>query len=276
MPELPEVQTIVDELNQKIVGKTIGEIKILSPKSFVGDKNVLIGKTIKRIRRRAKILVFELDGGFFAVHLKMTGQLIYQKSKIKNQNDKSKFKNELKHKRVIIHFTDKSQLVFNDLRKFGWIKVLDKNGLDKIETDHGIEPFSKDFSKEKFYQIISTRRIPIKIAIMDQSKLVGVGNIYSNEALFCAGIMPNRPANKVTKIESNRLHECILSVLKQAIKDKGTSSENYVRTDGSLGGHDKNLMIYGKKGQKCPKCSGKVEWMKIGGRGSFYCSKCQK
>ncbi len=269
MPELPEVQTIVDELNQKIINKKIKEIKILSPKSFVGDKKDLVGKTIKKIRRRAKILVFELDQGFVAVHLKMTGQLIYV-SKQLTDNSKQKFI------RAIIHFSDGSQLIFNDLRKFGWIKVVDENQLNKIETDHGVEPFSEDFSKEKFWQIISSRRIPIKIAIMDQSKLVGVGNIYSNEALFCARIMPNRLANKVTRKESDQLHECILLVLKQAIKDKGTSSENYVRTDGSLGKHDQNLMIYGKKGQKCPKCSGKIERLKIGGRGSFYCSKCQK
>jgi len=265
---LPEVQTIVDELNQKVVGRKIAKIKILSPKSFVGDKKVLINKTIKKIRRRAKILIFELDSGFFAVHLKMTGQIIIQNSKIKMQNG-------LKHIRVIIKFTDGTELVFNDLRKFGWIKVIDKDGLDKIETAHGIEPFSKDFSKEKFWQIISSRRIPIKTAIMDQSKLVGVGNIYANEALFCAGIMPNRPANKLSRQEANKLFDCILLVLKEAIRDKGTSSENYVRTDGSLGRHDKNLMIYGKKGQPCPKCTGKIEWLKIGGRGSFYCSKCQ-
>src|SRR3990172_5654186 len=245
MPELPEVQTIVDELNQKVVGRKIAKIKILSPKSFVGDKKVLINKTIKKIRRRAKILIFELDSGFFAVHLKMTGQIMIQNSKIKMQNG-------LKH-----------------------IRVIDKDGLDKIETAHGIEPFSKDFSKEKFWQIISSRRIPIKTAIMDQSKLVGVGNIYANEALFCAGIMPNRPANKLSRQEANKLFDCILLVLKEAIRDKGTSSENYVRTDGSLGRHDKNLMIYGKKGQPCPKCTGKIEWLKIGGRGSFYCSKCQ-
>ena len=269
MPELPEVETIVRELKRKIIGKKIKNIEIKSAKSFLGNKKKILGKKINKIGRRAKIIILQVDSLNLAIHLKMTGQLIYQKSKCKDQNG-------LKHIRVIIYFSDGSKLLFNDLRRFGWLKIIDNREMEKLVKSFGIEPFDKDFTKENFWQAISKRKLAIKSALMDQAKIAGVGNIYANEALFCAGIAPQKPATKISRAKADKLYDCILKVLKSAIAEKGTSAENYVRTDGSQGQYDRRLLVYGRAGEKCPKCKSKIKKMKIGGRGSYYCPVCQK
>ncbi len=267
MPELPEVETIVRELRKKVFGKKIKEIEIKSAKSFSGNKKKILGKRINKIQRRAKIIIFQIDSMNLACHLKMTGQLIFQK---RGKTGSDKFC------RVIIHFSDGSRLLFNDLRKFGWLKIINDQEKEKLINSFGIEPFTKDFDKENFWQAIYKRKLAIKSALLDQAKIAGIGNIYANEVLFCAGIAPKKSAAKISRAKADKLFDCILKVLKSAIASGGTSAENYVRTDGSQGQYDRKLLVYGRAGENCSKCKGKIEKIKIGGRGTYFCPKCQK
>lgn len=267
MPELPEVETIVCELRNKIIGKKIKEIEIKSKKSFSGNKKRILGKRINKIQRRAKIIIFQIDSINLACHLKMTGQLIFCK---KGKTGSDRFC------RVIIYFSDGSRLLFNDLRKFGWLKIISNQEREKLVGGFGIEPFTKDFTKENFWQAIFKRKLAIKSALMDQTKIAGIGNIYANEVLFCASIDPEKSAAKISRAKADKLFDCILKVLKSAIVSGGTSAENYVKTDGSQGQYDRKLLVYGRAGEKCFKCKSKIRKIKIGGRGTYFCPKCQK
>lgn len=280
------------QLNQALKGLGIADIEIFKAKSLSGDKKEIIGKKVVGVERRAKIILIRLSGGeCLAIHLKMTGQLIYRKSKLKTQKSKLQIKNqklgpyeiaELPNKftRVIISFIDGSKLFFNDLRIFGWVKVME-NGewiMDKLEKLGPEANDEKKFSLDYFQKILSRTRKPVKLVIMDQEKLAGVGNIYANEALFMAGIRPDKRASELGYKEVKSLREAILRVLEEAIKHKGTSDkdEAYRQISGEKGNFQDYLQVYGRAGQKCPKCSEIIKRVKIGGRGTFYCEYCQK
>lgn len=298
MPELPEVETIKRQLNRRLKKLTISEVKVFSPKNFKGNPKDLIGKKILGVDRRAKISLIRLETGLcLAIHLKMTGQLIYssklstasglsREGEIKNlklenskpgRYDVAKLPN--KYTRVIVKFTNKACLYFNDLRKFGWMRVI-KN-CDQLVDLARLGPEAIDekaFSLNYFKNILGKSGRAVKLVIMDQEKLAGVGNIYANEALYLSGIRPDRPANKLNNKEIEKLREAIIKVLKEAIEHKGTSDkdEAYRQISGEKGEHQYYLSVYGRKGEKCRKCKGTVEKMKLGGRGSFYCPGCQK
>lgn len=294
MPELPEVETIRMQLNQALTGLKIVEIEVLNAKTFQGDKNQVIGRQVSGVKRRAKILLIELSRGIcLAIHLKLTGQLIYRNSKFKIRNSKLLLKDQKsgpfeidelpnKYTRVVVGFGDNSSLYFNDLRKFGWIKVLKNPGecsnlpeLAKLGPEAIDE---KTFSLDYFKDILTRSKKPIKLIIMDQEKLAGVGNIYANEALFAAKIRPDRPANSLGPEEIKELRNSILGILKKAVENKGTSDrdEAYRQISGEKGSFQNYLQVYGRAGQKCPKCGGVVRRIALGGRGTFYCPTCQK
>ncbi|OGF98704.1 hypothetical protein A2153_01470, partial [Candidatus Gottesmanbacteria bacterium RBG_16_38_7b] len=188
MPELPEVETIRLQLSKLIIGSKIKDIQIFQRKSFTGDEKLLIGANISGLRRFAKMLVMDTDKGLLlAVHLKMTGQLIYKKFKLQNSNNKKETLPN-KYTRVIINFTDGSKLFFNDLRRFGWIKAVKEQDLEEIISKLGPDPM--EMGDSDFDKILKSAKKPIKLLLMDQEKLGGVGNIYANEALFAARIIP--------------------------------------------------------------------------------------
>lgn len=292
MPELPEVETIRLQLNQALKGLKVTGVEILKAKSFQGEPKAIIDRKVLGVNRRAKIILIELGGDCcLAIHLKLTGQLIYKyevrstKSEVRNIKQKSgPFEvGELpnKYTRVIISFDNGGKLFFNDLRIFGWIKVIanSKEQIANIIGKLGPEAIDENgFSLEYFKQILAKTKKPVKLVIMDQEKLAGVGNIYANEALFLAKIRPDRPAQKLSNEEIERLRESIIKVLKEAIKHKGSSDrdEAYRQISGEKGTHQNYLQVYGRAGQKCPKCSGKIIRIKLGGRGSFYCLNCQR
>jgi formamidopyrimidine-DNA glycosylase len=266
----------------------IAGIEVLKEKSFQGEKKQVIGKKVLGVKRRAKIILIELESEFYlAIHLKLTGQLIYIKSKIKNQKLKLQIKSQKlgpyeiaelpnKYTRVIIKFTNNSQLFFNDLRIFGWVKIVENlSELEKLGPEANDE---KTFTLNYFQKILSQTKKPVKLVILDQEKLAGVGNIYANESLFMAGIDPHRPANSLTGEEIKMLRYSILSVLKKAIKHKGTSDrdEAYRQINGEKGDFQNYLQIYGRAGQSCPKCGRSINKIKIGGRGTYFCPNCQK
>lgn len=283
MPELPEVETIRLQLQQKILGKTIEKIEILSKKNFIGKKEAVYGKKIIAILRSGKYLTFTLSQPsqplhYLNFHMKMTGQLLFT-AKMNHPVFKSTipFTNSTtmpgKTTRVIIYFTDNSGLFFNDLRKFGWIKVT-----NTPEQPKGVDVLSKKFTLEKLTQLISTRSRPIKLTLMDQDKLAGIGNIYANDALFLAKIHPLRKSNSLTLTETANLYQAIKKVIEQGIKHGGSSGadEAFINPEGEKGKHQQYFLVYQREGQPCRVCKTPIKRIKHGGRSSFYCPTCQK
>jgi formamidopyrimidine-DNA glycosylase len=277
VPELPEVQTIVNELNQKIVGKKIAKIEIKVAKMFTGNPKFLIGKKIITIKRISKLIITGFTGKLYLfTHLKMTGQLIFI-PKGKPDIDTAKSKAVWTH--IIIHFSDDSRLLFNDVRKFGWMKAVDKSGLDKILTKekYGLDPLSYDFTLNNFKKVLQAKpKLLIKPALMDQKIIAGIGNIYADEILFQARIHPKRMISDLSEKEISNLFLAIRVILKKAIRYKGASVDNYRRTAGDVGTYNLHRLVYQKTGEKCSRCAGVIERIKFRGRSAHFCPKCQK
>lgn len=284
MPELPEVETIRRELDRVLSGQVIksgkifwpGAVKPLSPSTFLKK---LVGQKVKKVERRAKILLLSLQPSelTLAIHLKMTGQLIYP-----NQNQGSTLKPAkaeplIKHTRVIFNFTDGSTLRFNDLRKFGWIKILSDDDKKVLLARLGREPLSPKFNLETFQTILD--RYPnrrLKHTLLDQTLIAGLGNIYVDESCFMAGVRPTRRTKTLTQLEITKLYRAIPKILNLAIKKGGTSARDYIRSTGQPGGFAAYLKVYGRGGKKCKRCAGVIKKIKLAGRGTHYCPKCQK
>lgn len=284
MPELPEVETIKKELELKIKGKTIKNVEVL----WKGTLNVSVNKFIALVKdakvlgvsRRAKIIVVALSNGYsLIVHLKMTGQLIYI-SKISDGGLKAILADPAyKYVRLIFFFAGSDALVFNDLRKFGYIKIVPEDKVQELLTGEkfGPEPLGKDFTLEKFEGIL--KKYPkrrIKQLLMDQTVIAGIGNIYADEICFYAKVMPTRQASSLTDKEIRGIYEGIKKILARAIELRGSSVENYVDVSGKRGDYVKELRVYDREGEKCFLCPGKIKRIKLGGRSAHFCPKCQK
>lgn len=283
MPELPEVETIRIGLESKIVGKTIEDIVIENPKSFQGEKAKIIGQKVVGVERRAKVLRLRLGNELnILFHLKMTGQLIYidAKERLAGGHPSHDWHDKLpnSHTRITIVFDDNTKLFFNDLRKFGWAKVLSDEQVEIIYKEYGPEPFSDAFSVE--YLVTRAKKVPgrtIKQFIMDQEVIAGVGNIYADESLFLSRIMPRTKVKFLKEKDFNILRDNIISVLKMGLKYGGTTDSDYVDANGHRGGMQDYLNVYHRTGEPCPnECGGKVERIVVGGRGTNYCPVCQK
>lgn len=269
MPELPEVETIRRQLSTAIVSKKIVSIDVFDKKAVIGDKSRALGKTIKRLDRNAKVLkiIFSDDSALF-VHFKMTGQMFWQK---KGEFSPARFT------RVVLYLSDGSRLLYNDPRKFGWIKTV--ADVKKEPAGGSIEPFRDDFNLKNFTRVIKKSRKPIKLLLMDQEKIGGIGNIYANESLFKAGIDPFRVSSSLDGGEIKKLRQAIISILKKAIKCNGSSGKDewYRQINGKPGCYQEHFLVYQRQGLKCPgSCGGAVVRKKQGGRSSFYCPACQK
>lgn len=286
MPELPEVETIKRELNRKLAGKTISDIEILwhkavsptLPKKF---QQLVIGKKILKLDRRAKMLFIHLSNNVsLAIHLKMTGQLIFvpQKGKlISGGHPTEDVQTPGRHTRLILNFKGGDTLYFNDLRKFGWVRILDEKLKKYIQTEVGLEPLEKGFTLKSFSNILE--RFPnrtVKQVLLDQKLIAGIGNIYADEAAHLSGVLPMRKIKDLKDKEIVDLQKNIIDVLKLSIQKKGTSSKNYRRSNGEMGGFRPYLKVYGRKGLACKKCGTRIEKNKHAGRGTHYCPKCQK
>lgn len=299
MPELPEVETIRLGLQKYLVGKIVEDIQIRVPKLFVGDKKDVIGTKIVGLKRIGKGLIIELNNDFvLAVHLKMTGQLVYQDDKTKNltlspkiggKKLPSKYSHiifKLKTQKSNVKTTTQSSklrnesgnayLYYNDLRQFGWVKVVRKDQLMNIPffKEMGPEPF-KDLSIKRFKEIISKSNLAIKVLLMDQKKIGGIGNIYANDALFDAKIDPRRSAKQITSEEAKKLFDAILKVLRKGLEYGGSSDENFVNALGQEGDYQKHTLVYGREGEKCRVCGGIIQKIQLGSRGTYFCPVCQ-
>lgn len=303
MPELPEVETIKNDLKKAILGKKIVGVEVRDKKAVENGLadflKALKGNSLAGIDRVGKLLIFGLrraaipprrdahannkkkrSGKYLLIHLKLTGQLIYctpQKCIAGGHPFPEISARPTKFTRAVFRFSDGSELYFNDMRRFGYLKIADGDELKKIEAEYGVDPLSKDFKYENFKNIFENKRISVKAALMDQKLIAGIGNIYSDEILFAARVKPTRPANSLKESELKKIFSAVRPILKKAIRHRGTSFSDYVDGRGEKGNFTSFLKIYGKKaGEKCPVCGGPVKAVKIGGRTAKFCPKCQR
>lgn len=282
MPELPEVETITRQLKKKIKNLQIEKIDVKVEKIFHGKIEDIVGATVKDIYRRAKMIVITLNNGkSLLFHLKMSGQLIYEDNNGKYGGGHSipPFDEIMpcKHTRVIFYFSDNSKLYFNEMRMFGWVKVMNNEGLQNEFSKIGVEPLNPQFDMDWFKSILAKKgNVKIKQLLMEQSLIAGIGNIYASEICFYAKVSPLRLAKNLNNKEIEMLFKGIKLILIEAINYQGTSSKQYVNLEGKPGNYDRLLKVYGRTGEKCYRCDGVIKRVIVAGRGTFYCSKCQK
>lgn len=295
------------ELNKKLRGRKIKRVAVHAAKLVsVGPNTVsnirdvpqktvnqfvkfLTGRKIVSVSRRGKMLIFDLDGPLcMLVHLKMTGQFIFEdKALAKKTGSKYRLLNKAtaplvklpsKHTHVVFYFTDGSTLYFNDIRKFGYLRVVLDKDMEKVKEfrEYGPEPLEKSFTFEVLRDAVANRKkIPIKLALMDTKVVVGIGNIYSDEILYHARVKPDRKVESLTTRELRAIFDQIKPVLKTGVKYKGSSVGDFVRTDGKWGSMGKHHYVYGRKGQPCLGCATIISSIKLGGRTASFCPKEQ-
>lgn len=288
MPELPEVQTVVSDLNRKIKGEKIVSFWSDWPSAI---KNATLNKFQKEIKNRkilgarriGKNIFIDLSGGkTLYIHLKMTGHLLIKsKAESRKSKDSEKYFSERVNQYIHHIWTlgGGKTLEFSDLRKFAKILWVDTPEIEKLPEigSLGIDALDPKFDLKKFEAILKKKpKRPIGIVLMEQSLIAGIGNIYRSEILFEAGILPERKAGKLSPLERKRLFSAIKKILKKAVKLRGTSDSDYRDTDGAPGGFQKVLQAYNRAGEKCRKCDTMVVRSKIGQRSVFFCPKCQK
>ncbi len=271
MPELPEVETIVNGLQGPLIGRTftgvrIGWENIIARPTVSEFQRRIRGRRILSIRRRGKYLIFDLSGGdSLIIHLKMTGQLLVKPADAPAD----------KYGHTVFDLDDGTQLRFLDVRKFGRVYlVADEN---EVVGALGPEPLADDFTLSQFSALVRKRKGALKPLLLNQRFMAGIGNIYADEALFVAGLHPRHKADTLTDEEIERLYRAIRQVLRQALADEGTTFDGaYRKADGREGRHQENLKVFRRKGQPCPRCGHPIERIVVGGRGTYLCTRCQK
>ena len=272
MPELPEVETIRRDLLPLVRGRTIAEawvspnaprlIQLLPPDEFCRQ---IAGRRVEDIERRGKYLLFRLDGGLlWGVHLRMTGRLLHDANSCP----------ETPYLRASFRLDDGARLCFVDLRKFGTMWLVDDEAL--VTGRLGPEPLSEDFTPAYLHSVLKRRSAPVKAVLLDQGAIAGIGNIYADEALFRAGINPKRAANSISKPRAARLHEGIREALELALGDRGSSFRDYLDPSGREGGHHLKVRVFRRTGEPCYVCGTEIRRVKVAGRSTHYCPKCQR
>ncbi len=283
MPELPEVQTVVTQLNRKIVGKTISGFwsdweKKIFPSYAAFAKRVKKARVIGA-RRFGKHIVIDLRNGYSIVaHFKMTGHFLVKTKQ--NRNAKAFTEDPINgYIHHILAFSDGATLEFSDMRKFGWLRAVKTGEVETLDSiaSLGIDALSPRLSPKHFKELLSERnRRPVGTTLLEQDLIAGIGNIYRSEALFLAGILPMRPIDTLTDREWKKLLPSIRKVLRKAVQLRGTSDGDFRDTDGLQGGFQRTLYVYARTGEPCKKCGTMIVRKKIGQRSVFFCHKCQK
>jgi formamidopyrimidine-DNA glycosylase len=265
MPELPEAETIVRGLRPGVVGRTIREIEVMhadvlrEPERRFASK--VRGRRIVAVGRRGKNVLLQLDAErLVAVNLGMTGRLLPTPAG---------------HPAVRFRFDEGECLVFDDTRRFGTVECLDSAEWQTRSDRMGPEPLDASFTGKALHLSLLASRSPVRSWLLDQRRIAGIGNIYANEALFLAGIHPQRPARDVSREEAIALHRGIRRVLKRAIEAGGTTLRDYRTATGEEGLYATRLLVYGRDGEACSRCDGEVRRVVFGGRSAFYCPRCQ-
>lgn len=274
MPELPEVETIKNTLKRFVINKTIADISVLWPNIIKRPddaeqfKHIVTGQTIHDIKRKGKFLLFQLDESVLISHLRMEG-----KYSVHSSEEPMK-----KHTHVVFGFTDGEELRYNDVRKFGTMHVFNKGD----EFNHkplnqlGPDPFDEEFTVDYFYKKLKKTERVIKAALLDQSIVTGLGNIYVDETLFRANVHPLKKASRLTKKEVKVIQEQAILTLRDAVAQGGTTIRSYVNGQGEMGMFQQELFVYGQENKPCKQCGRPIVKMKIGGRGTHVCISCQK
>jgi formamidopyrimidine-DNA glycosylase len=280
MPELPEVETIRKGLETYLVGHTIKDVTVLLPKIMQGDIDHIEGATVTAVKRFGKGLVIDLDNDFcIAVHIKLTGQLVFVNDKTpeKVKVIKGTYSNlPAKSTHVIFHLDKGGTLFYNDFRQFGWIKIVPQSDLQKLVFFKELGPeFFKQLSEELFTEIVQKTKGPIKQLLLDQKKMAGLGNIYANDGLWDAKIDPKRKAQSLSNEECSRLYTSLEKVLQKGLETGGASELSYVNALGQEGGYQHHFLVYGQEGKLCKRDGTRIEKIMIGGRGTYFCPQCQ-
>ena len=273
MPELPEVETIRRGLEECLTRKRSGRVlsvEILETKSFIGEPEEIISADVIAMRRRGKALIFDLSNGKSLIcHLRMTGQMIWSngKERFAGGHPNDNFIAELPNKqtRVVIDF-ENGRLFFNDQRKFGFMKVVPTNGVEK-------DAFIRKLAKEPW----EMSGEEIKSVILDQTIIAGLGNIYADEALHYAMVNPKRKAGLVSKEDAEKIIAGARTVMEKSLDAGGSTIRNYVKSDGTRGDYlELFAEVFNRQGKECRRCGEKIVKTKVGGRGTHYCPRCQK
>ena len=271
MPELPEVETVKNGLKKKILNKKITNCKVLyegiiaypSKEDFITN---IANQTINEIKRRGKFLIFELDSYYLISHLRMEGKYF-----IKNPMETLN-----KHDHVIFTFSEQEELRYNDTRKFGKMHLVKKDELEITPISKlGLEPWDKELTPEYLKNKLNKNKA-IKTLLLDQSIIVGIGNIYADEILFLSRIHPETKGNNLNTQNLKDIIENTKIILEKAIEKGGTTIHSYASVDGITGRFQQELLVHNKKMQPCPICKTEIEKIIVNGRGTYYCKNCQK
>ncbi len=279
---MPEVESVKLQLQKYLVGHTIGDVEVKNTKIFQGSVKDVVGAKAKNIRRFAKVLSVDLSNhNSLLIHVKLTGQLIYRGPNLGSAptlSEKVVGGVPGPHTHVIFKLDRGGHLYYNDVRRFGWLKVVKTKDVETLGFvgKLGPEPFGK-LTLEYFRNVLANTKRAVKVVLMDQSKMGGVGNIYATDALWLAKIDPKRAASSLDQTERKELYEAIHTVLKEGIKYGGATALAYVRPDGTEGSYQNHTLAYGKEGTLCPRCK-KTKFKKyfLSGRGTYVCERCQK
>ena len=270
MPELPEVETIVRDLARLVRGATIERVEILKPDLVRGApaafSDALVGRTIDRITRRAKNIVLSIGDDRLVVNLGMTGNLLALPPGAAPPS----------HIGVRFDLGGGREMVYRDIRRFGRLEILSDSEWEERQAQLGVEPLGDEFTGELLHRLTRTSKVAIKTWLMDQRRVVGVGNIYASEALFRAGIDPRRRANSLTKPRAQRLRDAVQEVLQEAIDFRGTTLLDYRDASGEEGSFAGRLRVYNRAGEPCLVCGTPIRRIVQGGRSTFFCPRCQK
>jgi len=286
MPELPEVETVRRGLANLIIGKVVvGEVHDTEkgfPNTPQDVRQFLIGASVTDVRRRAKVLIIDLSTDYsLLIHLKMTGQLVFVgETRFGAGHPNDSLINELPDKstRVTLTFSDETKLFFNDQRKFGWMRLMPTVEIANTAFMQkvGPEPLSTDFTTNDFIQRLSRRpKTNIKAALLDQSVVAGIGNIYADESLWGAKIHPTRLVSDVTEAEKGELYTEMRAVMNLAIEKGGSSNSTYVNAEGKKGSYMDFARVFRREGLECPRCGAVIEKSRVAGRGTHVCPVCQ-
>lgn len=286
MPELPEVETVRRGLELLIVGKTIQTVTSDTPKSFPNSEHeverFVVGATVTAVKRRAKVLLIELSSDYTLVtHLKMTGQLVFvgqERFGAGHPNDSLIHALPDKTTRVEITFRDESKLFFNDQRKFGWMKLYPSATVPNIDFMQrlGPEPLDEAFTPLMLRERLQRRKnTSVKAALLDQTVVAGIGNIYADESLWVAGIHPSIRVRAIPKTKITELTAAIKAVMTLSIEKGGSTDKNYINAEGRKGSYLQFAKVFRREGQSCPRCGTTIEKLRVAGRGTHICPTCQ-
>lgn len=271
MPELPEVETIVRDLARLLPGATVRDVEVVHADLVQGESAEefaagLRGAAFRGVTRRAKNILLETDRGLLVVNLGMTGRLL-----VLGEGDVAPT-----HPGVRFRLEDGRELAYHDVRRFGCLQRYTPGAWARREEELGVEPLSDAFTAEWLHRNAQRSRVAVKTWLMDQRRVVGVGNIYASEALFRAGVDPRRPANALGENEAARVVEAVRGVLREAIDFRGTTLLDYRDASGERGEFAARLRVYDREGEPCRSCGTPVERIVQGGRSTFFCPQCQR